>query len=130
MTIRKSADIAGGNVLRADVRQVLLEALQMLCQKCGVRRAQTIVTSCDGVQCYELHLCLQCQKGISGFPTPDEQKKVVEPAMADAEAKGFDTESISNGLGIEAEEIRRVLRGEGVSDPAVWEVIKKHLRTD
>ena len=102
----------------------------MLCQKCGVREAQRIITSCNGLECYELHLCLECEKTSTSLPTAEEQKKVVEPAMADAEAKGFDTESISNGLGIEAEEIRRVLRGEGVSDPAVWEVIKKHLRTD
>lgn len=102
----------------------------MLCQKCGVRRAQTIATSCNGLECYELHLCLQCQKGVSGFPTPDEQKKVVESAMEGARAVGLDEESISDALGIDAEEIRRILRGEGVSNPAVWQVIKKHLRMD
>ncbi len=102
----------------------------MLCQKCGVREARTIVTSCNGRECYELHFCLQCRKGVSGFPTPGEQKKVVESAMDGARATGLDEESVSDSLGIDAEEIRRVLRGEGVSEPAVWQVIKKHLRMD
>lgn len=102
----------------------------MLCQKCGVRKARTIVTSCNGIECYELHLCLQCRNGVGGFPTPDDQKKVVESAMEGARAIGLDEESIADALGIDAEEIRRILRGEGVLDPAVWQVIKKHLRMD
>ena len=102
----------------------------MLCQKCGVRPAQTIVTSCNGRQCYELHLCLKCQEGLNTFPTAEEQKSVVESAMNTARREGLDEETISEALGIDAEEIRRVLRGEGVSNPAVWEDIKKHLRMD
>ncbi|MFZ2146903.1 MAG: hypothetical protein WAV28_06760 [Sedimentisphaerales bacterium] len=102
----------------------------MLCQKCGVRQARTIITSCNGRECYELHLCLQCRNGINTFPTPDEQQKVVESAMEGARAVGLDEESVSDALGIDAEEIRRVLRGEGVSDPAVWQIIKSHLRMD
>ena len=50
--------------------------------------------------------------------------------MEEARAIGLDEESISDALGIDAEEIRRILRGEGVSDPAVWQVIKKHMRMD
>ena len=102
----------------------------MLCQKCGVRQARTIVTSCNGRECYELHLCLQCRNGVSAFPTPDEQQKVVASAMEGARAIGLDEEGVSDTLGIDAEEIRRVLRGEGVSDPAVWQIIKSHLRMD
>jgi len=50
--------------------------------------------------------------------------------MEGARAIGLDEESIADALGIDAEEIRRILRGEGVLDPAVWQVIKKHLRMD
>jgi protein-arginine kinase activator protein McsA len=102
----------------------------MLCQKCGVRQARAIVTSCNGFECYELHLCLKCRNGVSTFPSPDEQQKVVASAMESAKETGLDEESISDALGIDVEEIRRVLRGEGVSHPAVWQVIKKHLRMD
>lgn len=102
----------------------------MLCQKCGVREAVSIVTSCNGVECYELHLCLQCQKGAGGFPTADEQKTVVESAMAGAREVGLDEKGVADALGIDAEEIRRILRGDGVSDPVVWQIIKKHLRMD
>ncbi len=100
----------------------------MLCQRCGVRQARTIVTSCNGFECYELHLCLECRNGVSTFPSPDEQQKVVASAMESAKETGLDEESVSDVLGINVEEIRRVLRGEGVSHPAVWQVIKKHLR--
>ena len=102
----------------------------MLCQKCCVRPAQTIVTSCNGRECYELHLCLQCQNRVSAFPTPDEQQKIVASAMESARQTGLDEEGVSDALGIEAEEIRRVLKGEGVSDPAVWQIIKSHLMMD
>ena len=102
----------------------------MLCQRCGVREARTIVTSCNGFECYELHLCLKCQNGVSAFPSPDEQQKVVASAMESAKETGLNEESISDVLGIDVEEIRRVLRGKGVSHPAVWQVIKKHLRMD
>ena len=102
----------------------------MLCQKCGVREAVTIATSCNGRECYELHLCLQCRKGVSTFPTAEEQKNVVEPAMNAASQEGLDENAISEALSIDAEEIRRILRGQGVSDPAVWQIIKKHLRMD
>jgi len=50
--------------------------------------------------------------------------------MEGARAIGLDEEGVSDTLGIDAEEIRRVLRGEGVSDPAVWQIIKSHLRMD
>ncbi|KPK76840.1 MAG: hypothetical protein AMJ79_05275 [Phycisphaerae bacterium SM23_30] len=102
----------------------------MLCQKCGIRKACCIVTSCDGIECYELHLCLECKEGGGGFPTPAEQKQIVASAMEGARAKGLDEEIISEAIGIEAEELRRILRGEGVRDPAVWQIIIKHLRTD
>lgn len=102
----------------------------MLCQKCGVRPAQTIVTSCNGRECYELHLCLQCRNGVSAFPSPDEQQKVVKSAMEGARVMGLDEEAVSDALGIDVEEIQRVLRGEGVSDPAAWQIIKSHMRTD
>ncbi len=102
----------------------------MLCQKCGVRKARTIVTSCNGRECYELHLCLQCRNGVSAFPTPDEQQKVVASAMESARKTGLDKEGFSDALGIDVEEIRRVLRREGVSDPAVWQIIRSHLRMD
>ena len=102
----------------------------MLCQKCGVRPTQTIVTSCNGRQCYELHLCLQCRNGVSTFPSPDEQQKVVKSAMEGAGAMDLDEEGVSDTLGIDAKEIQRILRGEGISDPAVWQIIKSHLRMD
>ncbi len=102
----------------------------MLCEKCGVREALTIVTSCNGRECYEFHLCLQCRNGVSPFPSPDEQQKVVESSMEGARAIGLDEEGVSNALGIEAEEIRRVLRGEGISEPAIWQIIKSHLMMD
>ncbi len=89
-----------------------------------------IVTSCDGRECYELHLCLRCRNGVEVFPTGCEQQKVVASAMESARQTGLDEEGVSDALGIDAEEIRRVLRGEGVSDPAVWQVIKSHLRMD
>jgi hypothetical protein len=50
--------------------------------------------------------------------------------MNAASQEGLDEEAISEALGIEVEEIRRILRGQGVSDPAVWQVIKNHLRMD
>jgi len=102
----------------------------MLCRKCGVRKARTIVTSCNGLECYELHLCLQCRNGVSTFPSADEQQKVVVSAMESARQTGLDEEGVSDTLGIDVEEILRVLRGEGVSEPAVWQIIKSHLRTD
>jgi len=37
-----------------------------VCQECGAHEARCIVTSCDGNECYELHLCLQCRDGRSG----------------------------------------------------------------
>jgi len=95
-----------------------------------MRQARTIVTSCNGLGCYELHLCLQCLNGVSAFPAPDEQQKVVAPAIKSARQTGLDEEGVSDALGINAEEIRRVLRGEGISDPAVWQIIKSHLMMD
>ena len=101
----------------------------MLCQRCGVREACCIATSCNGVECYELHLCLECNEGRTGLPTQEEQSAVVAGAMAGARESGLDEESIAAALGIDAEEIRRVLQGEGVSCPAVWEAIKAHLKS-
>ncbi len=102
----------------------------MLCEKCGVREARCIVTSCNGVECYELHLCLECKDGGVGLPSCDQQQAIVESAMDGARAKGLDEEMICEAIGIDAEEIRRILRGEGVSEPAVWRTIIKHLRMD
>jgi predicted nicotinamide N-methyase len=39
----------------------------MLCQRCGVREARCLVTSCDGNECYELYLCLPCRVGGGGL---------------------------------------------------------------
>jgi hypothetical protein len=50
--------------------------------------------------------------------------------MESARAVGWDETRVAEALGIDAEEILRVLRGEGVSDPAAWEAIKAHLRAD
>ena len=102
----------------------------MLCQKCGVREARCIATSCDGVHCYELHLCLECAEGRATFPTPEEQRAVVAPAMEAAREAGWDANAIADALKIDPEEIQRVLRGEGVSDTGVWETMKAHLRSD
>ncbi len=102
----------------------------MLCEKCGVREARTIVTSCNGRECYELHLCLQFRNGVSTFSSADEQQKVVASAMESAKQTGLDEEGVSDTLGIDGEEIRRILRGQGVSDLTIWQVIKNHLRMD
>lgn len=100
----------------------------MLCQRCGVRRAVCVATSCNGRECYERHLCLECKEGRAGTPTADEQRSVVAPAMQSARAAGWNEDRVAEALGIDAEEIRRVLRGEGVTGPAAWEAIKSHLR--
>ena len=102
----------------------------MLCQKCGVREACVVMTSCDGGECYELHVCRECSEGRGGFPTPEEQRAVVAPAMAGAYEAGMDDEAVAEALGLDAEELRRVMRGEGVSSPEVWEVIRSHLRSE
>ena len=102
----------------------------MLCQRCGVRRAVCVVTSCNGLECYELHLCRECREGRAGPPTADEQRSVVAPAMESARSAGWDENRVAEALGIDAEEIHRVLRGEGVSDPAAWQAIRAHLRSE
>ena len=102
----------------------------MLCQRCGVRRAVCVATSCNGQECYELHRCLECNEGHGGAPTAEQQRSVVAPAMESARAAGWDEHRVAEALGIDAEEIHRVLRGDGVSGPAVWEAIKSHLRSE
>lgn len=102
----------------------------MLCQRCGVREAVCVATSCNGQECYERHLCLECKEGRAAFPTPEEQQAVVAPAMDSARRAGWDEQRVAEALGIDAEEIRRVLRGEGVSEPEAWAIIKSHLRSD
>ena len=39
----------------------------MLCWGCGTREARCIVTSCNGQECYELRLCLQCHAARNEF---------------------------------------------------------------
>ena len=102
----------------------------MLCEKCGVREARCIVTSCNGVECYELHLCLECKDGGVGLPSCDQQQAIVESAMEGARSQGLDEESIAQAIGIDAEEIRRILRGEGTSTAAIWQTISRHLIID
>lgn len=103
----------------------------MLCEKCGVREARCIVTSCNGVECYEHHFCLECREGGGGgLPSCDQQQAIVESAMESARDKGLDEEMICEAIGIDAEEIRRIVRGEGVSDSAVWQMIAKNIRMD
>ena len=97
----------------------LKKGVSTSCPNCHSDRIEDLIES-----------TFECKIGECEFPTPTEQKNVVEPAMTDAVAKGFDEESVADALGIESEEIRRILRGEGVSEPAVWEVIKRHLRMD
>lgn len=82
-----------------------------------MRQARTIVTRCNGLGRYGLHLCLQCLNGVSAFPAPDEQQKVVAPAIKSARQTGSDEKAVSDALGIDAEEIRWVLRGEGIFRP-------------
>ena len=100
----------------------------MLCQRCGVRRAVCVATSCNGRECYELHLCLECKEGRAGFPTAAQQQSVVAPAMESARAAGWTANQVADALGIDVAEIHRVLRGEGVSHADAWTAIKSHLR--
>ena len=102
----------------------------MLCEKCGIREAQCVATSCDGIECYERHLCLKCKKSEGVFCTPLEQQQIVESAMEGARSQGLDEESIAQAIGIDAEEIRRILRGEGTSTAAIWQTISRHLIID
>jgi hypothetical protein len=102
----------------------------MLCQRCGVREARVTRTSCNGVECYELHLCLECSEGSAAPPTPEQQRAVVASAMAHAREAGLDAEAVSRALGLDSEELRRILRGDGASTQEAWDAIRRHLRTD
>lgn len=50
--------------------------------------------------------------------------------MNAASQEGLDEKNISEAIDIDAEEIRRILRGQGVSDLTIWQVIKNHLMMD
>jgi hypothetical protein len=99
----------------------------MRCERCGLREACCIVTSCNGVECYELHLCLECRDRAEPTPSAQDQRSLVAPAMEDARAKGLTEEDIASVLAIDPGEIRRIMEGQGVSDPAAWERIRAHL---
>jgi ribosome-binding protein aMBF1 (putative translation factor) len=47
--------------------------------------------------------------------------------MEDARKKGLSDEDVAHALDIEAQEIRRIMDGLGVSEPAVWEKIRARL---
>ena len=87
----------------------------MLCQRCGVREARCAVTSCDGNECYELHLCLRCREGRNGFLEECGQ----EPAQhQDGEALDrLVVENTAIGTALLVPEIRvRLLR----DDSSLW----------
>ena len=102
----------------------------MLCLRCGVREACVTTTSCNGVECYELHLCLVCCLGRAAPPSPEQQRSVVASAMAHAREAGLDEEAVSRALGLDPGELRRVLRGDGESTEEAWDAIRTHLRTE
>jgi hypothetical protein len=99
----------------------------MLCQKCRFREACCIVTSCNGIDCYELHLCLTCRDTPGPAPRAEDQLALVAPAMEDAHKKGLSDEDVARVLDIDAQEIRRIMDGIGVSEPTVWEKIRTRL---
>ncbi len=99
----------------------------MLCQKCGFREACCIATSCNGIDCYELHLCLTCRDVPGPAPRAEDQQTLVGAAMKDAYEKGLSYEDVARALEIDADEIRRIMDGLGVSEPAVWEKIMARL---
>jgi len=47
--------------------------------------------------------------------------------MEDAQAGGLTEDDIARSLEIDPGEIRRIMAGQGVSDPAAWERIRAHL---
>jgi hypothetical protein len=102
----------------------------MLCQRCGVREACVTRTSCNGVECTELHLCLECSQGAAALPSPEQQRDVVASAMAHAREAGLDEEAVSRALGLDPGELRSVLRGHGASTQEAWGAIHRHLRTE
>jgi hypothetical protein len=102
----------------------------MLCQRCGFREACCIVTSCGSAERYELHLCLTCRDASGPAPRAEDQLVLVAPAMEDARKKGLNDEDVARALDIDAQEIRRIMEGLGVSEPAVWEKIRARLVID
>lgn len=99
----------------------------MLCQKCGFREACCIATSCNGIDCHELHLCLTCRDVPGPAPCAEDQQTLVAPAMEGARTKGLRDEDVARALDIDPDEIRRIMEGLGVSEPAVWEKIRACL---
>lgn len=99
----------------------------MRCDRCGLRDACCIVTSCDGIECFELHLCLECRDRAEPAPSAQDQRALVAPAMEDAQARGLTEEDIARVLDIDPSEIRRIMQGHGVSEPALWKRIRAHL---
>ncbi len=99
----------------------------MLCQKCGFREACCIVTSCGGIECYELHLCLTCRDTPGPAPRAEDQLALVAPAMEDACTKGLSDGEVARILDIDAREIRRIMEGLGVSETSAWEKIRARL---
>lgn len=99
----------------------------MRCDRCGLRDACCIVTSCNGRECYELHLCLECRDRAEPAPSAEDQRSLVVPAMEDARARGLTEADVAQALCVDPDEIRRVMDGQGVSEPGVWERIRAHL---
>ncbi|HOS98641.1 MAG TPA: hypothetical protein PLU54_13390, partial [Deltaproteobacteria bacterium] len=86
-----------------------------------------IVTSCNGVECTELHICRECRDRAEPTPSAQDQRSLVAPAMEDAQAGGLTEDDIARSLEIDPGEIRRIMAGQGVADPAAWERIRAHL---
>jgi hypothetical protein len=99
----------------------------MLCQRCGLREACYFITSCGGFECYELCLCLECRDRGGSIPSTEDQEALVAQAIEDARSKDLTVHDIAVSLGIDPDEIRRVMNGQGVSDRATWEKIRAHL---
>ena len=102
----------------------------MICQCCGHRDAISIVTSCNRTECYELHLCEACRETGRRLPTAEQQQRIVASAMDGAAREGWSEEGVAAAVGIDVAELRRVLRGAGVSEPAVWAQIAGRLRIE
>ena len=99
----------------------------MLCQRCRLREACCIVASCGSGECYELHLCLACKETPGPAPCPADQKVLVGSAMEDAHSKGLSDEDVAQIVDIDTREIRRIMDGLGVSEPALWDKIRARL---
>lgn len=102
----------------------------MICQCCGQRAAVSIVTSCNGTECYELHLCPECREAGRRLPTAEQQQRIVASAMDGAAQEGWSEEEVAAAVGVDVEELRRILRGEGVSELAAWTQLSGRLRME